>query len=72
MQQFAFRKTVADLHIAVVRQTDDIAGIGILDLLSHDQGAQDTAFLIGSLLLTAWVITTGYTLTCEAKPGDHP
>jgi len=45
--------------------------VGIVDLLSHDQGAQDTAFLIGSLLLTAWVITTGYTLMRTAKPVDR-
>ncbi len=34
LQQFAFGKTVTDLHIAVVWQTDDIACVRLLDLLA--------------------------------------
>ena len=45
--------------------------VGIVDLLSQDEGTQDTVFLVGSLLLTGWVITTGHTLTRRAKPVDR-
>src|SRR5450830_1026829 len=34
LQQFAFRKAVADLHIAVVGQADDVTGVGFFDLLT--------------------------------------
>lgn len=36
--------------------------VGVIDLLSQDQGRADVAFLVGSLLLTAWVIATGYVM----------
>ena len=34
LQHLAFGKTVADLHVAVIGQADDVAGIGFLDLLA--------------------------------------
>jgi hypothetical protein len=39
------------------------AVVGVIDLLSSDQGRANLAFLIGSLVVTGWVIATGFVLT---------
>ena len=36
--------------------------VGVIEVLSQDQGRVNVAFLVGSLLLTAWVLATGATM----------
>lgn len=36
--------------------------VGVIDVLSQDQGRANVAFLVGSLLLTGWVLATGATM----------
>ena len=43
------------------------AGVGVINLLSQDQGHADVTFLVGSLLTTTWILTTGYLLASKPE-----